>query len=234
MKDNITWITGASTGIGKELAYVFNENKKNIAVTARREELLKNIMKECSSNAQVLPIKMDVADSKSVFETEKKISQKFNIDCVINNAGVTSFTKAEDDSIEQIDEIINTNLLGSIYIIKSVLPNMIKNKKGTIVNILSAAAVKIFLQSSAYAASKSGLLTYTNVLREELRNYNIKVINIIPGATKTPIWPNSALEKYSERMMLPKDVANLIYNLTVLDKNMVPEEIVLKPIKGDL
>jgi 3-oxoacyl-[acyl-carrier protein] reductase len=234
MKDNITWITGASTGIGKELAYVFNENKKNIAVTARREELLKNIMKECSSNAKVLPIKMDVADSKSVFDTEKKISQKFNIDCVINNAGVTSFTKAEDDSIEQIDEIINTNLLGSIYVIKSVLPNMIKNKKGTIVNILSAAAVKIFLQSSAYAASKAGLLTYTNVLREELRNYNIKVINIIPGATKTPIWPNSALEKYSERMMLPQDVANMIFNLTVLDKNMVPEEIVLKPIKGDL
>lgn len=234
MNENITWITGASTGIGKELTYVFNENNRNTVISARREELLKNIKKEAEGNSEILPLKLDVSDYEAVLFAEKQISKKYNIECVINNAGVTSFSKAETDSTKQIDEIIKTNLLGSVYVIKSVLPKMIERKKGLIINILSVAAVKIFLESSAYAASKAGLLAYTNVLREELREHNIKIVNILPGATKTPIWPNEALEKFSDRMMSPNEVAKFVYHIASLEKNMVPEEVILKPVKGDL
>lgn len=234
MNDKITWITGASTGIGKELALVYNTNGKNVAISGRREELLKSLSKQSQSNSKMIPVKMDVLDYDSIIKAEKQISSNFSIDCVINNAGITSFSKAQTDSLEMIDEIVKTNLLGAIYVIKAVLPNFIKNKKGTIINILSVAAVKVFMQSSAYAASKAGLLAYTNVLREELRDYNIKIINILPGATKTPIWPNDALEKFSDRMMSPNDVANFIYSMSMLDKNIVPEEVTLRPIKGDL
>ena len=111
---------------------------------------------------------------------------------------------------------------------------MIKKKKGTIINILSVASKKIFTQSSVYSASKAGLEMYMNILREEVRKYNIRIINIFPGATKTAIWPDEMLEQFGKRMMLPEDIAALIFSLYNSNNSVVPEEIVLRPIKGDL
>jgi short-subunit dehydrogenase len=111
---------------------------------------------------------------------------------------------------------------------------MINNNSGTIINILSVVTEKIFTKSSAYSASKAGLLAYVNVLREEVRANNIKVINVIPGATKTPIWHPKAIEKNSERMMSPKEIADIIYDLHLLEGIMVPEQLTLRPIQGDL
>ena len=117
---------------------------------------------------------------------------------LINNAGITSFKLAEENSINEINDIINTNLLGSIYAIKAVLPQMISNRSGTIINILSVVTKKTFTKSSVYSASKMGLLGYTNSLREEVRKYNIKVINVIPGATATPMWSKEMRNQFSE------------------------------------
>jgi short-subunit dehydrogenase len=231
--DNIVWITGGSSGIGKEITKKFIKNDFNVAVTSRNldkkyfdydEQKLKNLqLHSC-----------DISDNQAVLKTYKNISQTGFVDCLINNAGITSFTLAKDDSVDMIKKIIDVNLLGAIYTIKSVLPAMIENKKGTIINILSVAAEKIFSKSSAYAASKAGLLAYTNVIREELREFNIKVINILPGATATPIWPSNALEKFSFRMMNPEDLAEFVFNAAVNSKNIIAEEITLRPIQGDL
>jgi short-subunit dehydrogenase len=111
---------------------------------------------------------------------------------------------------------------------------MIEQKQGTIINILSVAAETVLTKSSIYAASKAGLQAYTKVLREELRENNIRIINVLPGATRTPIWPNSALEKYGERMMSPAELAKFIYQVYSINSNLVPEEITIRPIKGDL
>jgi short-subunit dehydrogenase len=78
------------------------------------------------------------------------------------------------------------------------------------------------------------LLAYTNVLREEVRKYNIKVINILPGATKTPIWSSEMLNKYANKMMSPEDLALFIYSVYDLDSSLVTEEITIRPICGDL
>ncbi|MCF8242130.1 MAG: SDR family oxidoreductase [Melioribacteraceae bacterium] len=230
-KNNITWITGAASGIGKELALAFTRNNKLIAASSRRSEALERLKKESDG---IIPFQTDICYNAQVVKTVNDISKNYEIDCLINNAGVTSFTNASEDEPADIKNIIDTNLLGAIYTIKAVLPQMMERKKGMIINILSIAAKKVFTKSSAYAASKAGLHAYANVLREEMREYNIKVVNVLPGPTKTPIWPNEALEKYSDRMMSPSDVAKLVYHLYSLDKNMVPEEITLRPIKGDL
>jgi short-subunit dehydrogenase len=111
---------------------------------------------------------------------------------------------------------------------------MIEKNNGIIINILSVVTKKIFLGSSAYSASKNGLLAYTNVVREELRKNNIRIINVLPGATKTSIWPNHVLEKHSHRMMTPEEIARIIFSLYQNKANMVVEEIVLRPVQGDL
>ncbi|MBU1098408.1 MAG: hypothetical protein CVV23_04110 [Ignavibacteriae bacterium HGW-Ignavibacteriae-2] len=233
--NNLVWVTGASSGIGRAIVEELVVNSFSIAATSRKLSSLQTMIKQLREDKnKVFLFPADVKQSSELHDVYSEIAKKNIVTCLINNAGVTSFKSAEENSIAEIQEIIETNLLGSIYAIKAVLPDMIKNKSGTIINVLSVAAIKTFTNSSAYAASKSGLLAYTNSLREELRKYNIKVINIFPGATKTPIWSNDALEKYSDRMMSPKDISIVIRDILLLNGNIVPEEIVLRPIKGDL
>lgn len=234
-KEKIIWITGASSGIGKSIALKFAGKGMNVAASARNGEQLEKIKNNISGKNNFFNVfPLDISNPQNVADTGVKIFANSQIDCLINNAGVTSFTKAADNSIEEVAEIINTNLLGAIYAIKSVLPEMIKNERGTIINILSVVTEKIFTESSAYSASKAGLLAYSKVLREELRDHNIRIINVIPGATRTPIWPNQALEKFSNRMIAPDDLAELVFNLYSDDYSLVPEEVVVRPMKGDL
>lgn len=234
MKESITWITGASSGIGKDLAYKFTENGKNVALSARSEDKLLSLKNEISDKVkcEVSSFSISSKDDIEIFATE--ITKNYDINCLINNAGTTAFKLVKDHSFEEIEQIINVNLLGAIYTIKSVLPDMIERKNGTIINVLSVAAEKVFTHSSAYAASKAGLLAFTKSLREEVREHNIKIINVLPGATKTPIWPESSAEKFGERMMKSDDLAKMIFDLFNNNSTVVPEEVVLRPILGDL
>ncbi|MCJ7552831.1 MAG: SDR family oxidoreductase, partial [Ignavibacteriaceae bacterium] len=144
------------------------------------------------------------------------------------------FKFAEENSIQEINDIINTNLLGAIYSIKAVLPHFIENGGGTIINILSIVVKKVFTRSTAYAASKAGLLAYTDSLREEVRKHNIRVINIIPGATETPMWSQEMRKEKSEFMLTSEDVARAVVSAYLQKDNLVTEEITLRPITGDL
>jgi len=229
------WITGASSGIGKSAAIEFAKTGCNVFVSARRILELERINDELEQeklSVQVFPC--NIASHTNVEQTVKKISQISKINCLINNAGSTSFKLAEDNSINEINDIIQTNLLGSIYTIKAVLPQMIANGGGTIINILSVVTKKTFTKSSIYSASKNGLLGYTNSLREEVRKYKIKVINIIPGATETPIWSKEVRNQFSEKMMSAEDVARVLVWAYFQKENLVTEEIILRPIEGDL
>ncbi|KAF0139221.1 MAG: short-chain dehydrogenase/reductase SDR [Stygiobacter sp.] len=231
-KKKIVWITGASSGIGKSLAEIFSSNGALVAGTARRKELLSDIQKNLGE--LFIPIQMDITNKAKVTEVYSALSAEYEIDALINNAGITSFRNAIEDSVETMENIIQTNLLGSIYTIKSVLPDMIDRKRGTIINILSVVTQKIFTGSSAYSASKSGLLAFTQVLREELRDKNIRVINVSPGPTATEIWNEKVLAKHSERMMSSVAIAKLIYRLYEEKSNLVTEEVVLRPVTGEL
>ena len=234
-KKNVVWITGASSGIGKALAVEFARNNIFIIGTARRMELLiqlKNDLGEYGNNFE--PHQLDITDKAAISLFYKNILSNYNVDCLINNAGTTSFKKAVDDSISEIENIVNVNLLGSIYTIKTVLPEMIERESGTIINILSVVTQKVFTSSSAYTASKSGLLGYTKVLREEVRDKNIRIINVLPGATVTEMWSNKVVEKYGDSMMNAERIANLVFRLYTEKSNMITEEIVLRPLKGDL
>ncbi|MFO7446348.1 MAG: SDR family oxidoreductase [Ignavibacteriaceae bacterium] len=234
-KSNCVWITGASSGIGKAAAKEFARVGSKVYVSARRAtelERLKRELKEEKLSVEVLPC--NVASSANVDQSVKKIAAEGRISCLVNNAGITSFKSAVDNSIPEINDIIKTNLLGSIFAIKYVLPHMINDGGGTIINILSSAVKKTFLNSTAYTASKQGLLGYTDVLREEVRDKGIRVVNIIPGATETPMWSIDTRKEKADKMMTAEDVARVLVWVYLQKGNMVSEEIVLKPITGDL
>ncbi len=234
-KKQAVWITGVSSGIGRAIAFKFASNGITVLGTARRIDLINEIKKELGESENLLiPYQLDISDCNAVNSFYSDISSQYDIECLINNAGTTSFKNAIDNSIQEIEEIIRVNLLGSIYSIKAVLPEMLKRKSGTIINILSVVTQKIFTSSSAYSASKSGLHAYAKVLREEIRDKNIRVINVSPGATATSIWPEGVLQKYSDSMMSAKAIAELIYKVYSEKSNLVSEELVLRPIKGDL
>jgi len=227
------WITGASSGIGKATVKEFTSVGCNVFASARRINELERLVEDENENMiGIYPC--NVASSANVSQTFKKISAEYNINCLINNAGITSFKLAEENSIKEIEEVINTNLLGSIYTIKAVLPHFKKIGGGTIINVLSVVTEKTFTNSSVYTASKMGLLGYSRVLREEVRKYNIRVINVIPGATETPIWTREMREEHSERMMNPESIARTIVSAFLQSDNLVAEEIVLRPLQGDL
>lgn len=232
---NGIWITGASSGIGRASAVEFSKIGMKVFASARRVTELERLNKELKKEKLSVDIfPCNVASSVNVDQTVKKILAENDIDCLVNNAGITSWKLAEENSTNEIDDVINTNLLGSIYTIKYLLPHFIERGSGTIINILSVVTKKVFTNSSIYAASKLGLLGYSNVLREEVRKYNIRVINIIPGTTETRMWTQKVRDENSERMLDPEDIARVIVSAYLERKNIVTEEILVRPIEGDL
>lgn len=234
-KSNGIWVTGASSGIGRATAAEFARVGCKVFASARRSVELERLNSELEKeNRSVEIFPCNVASYQNVESAFKKITATSKIDCLVNNAGVTTFKLAIENSINEINDIISTNLLGSIYTIKAVLPHMIANGGGTIINVLSVVAKAVYTKSSAYTSSKMGLLGYTNSLREELREHNIRIINILPGATETPMWPGKLRELHSDKMMTSEDVARIIVWAYLQKGNAVAEEIVVRPITGDL
>lgn len=229
--EKITWITGAGSGIGKAIVEKLSEEKMAMAVSGRRENLLKELS---DAFPAVSSFPLDITSSTDVLNTYNNISKQGDVSCLVNNAGAVDFNLVEKQSVENIEKMISVNLLGSIYTIKSVLPGMIERKEGTIINIISVVAEKIFPNSAAYTAAKLGLMGFLDVMREEVRKHNIKVVNILPGATATPIWDEKLRTKFEERMMLPEDVAETIWGLLKLEGRAVPEKVVLRSVFGDL
>ncbi len=234
--NRVVWITGASTGIGFELAKVFAKSGYTIIATARRKSRLVSLVSEIRfAGHEAYAFVCDVRSERSIISTKKKILEKCGtIDIIINNAAITTFKSFIDTKPPEFDDILETNLRGSYLTTRAVLPIMIKKKKGHIINILSVAAKTVFTNSSAYAASKAGMLAMFNGLRAEVRKFNIKVSNIMPGATDTPMWSPASRQKYSSRMMTPRDIAEIAFQVASQPKKVVIEDVIIKPIKGDL
>jgi NADP-dependent 3-hydroxy acid dehydrogenase YdfG len=236
MNQPVVWITGTSTGIGFETAKVFAKAGFIVIATARRKSRLVSLVNEIKfAGNEAYAFVCNVRSERSVISTKKKILEKCGkIDVMVNNAGVTVFKSLIDTKSHEFDNIMDTNVRGSFLMIKAVLPLMIKNRKGHIINVLSVAANTYFEDSSVYSASKAALYALTSVLRNEVRRYNIKVSNVLPGNVDTPMWDSKARAKYRNRMMTPKEIAQIILSVAIQPKKVVIEDVVIKSIKGDI
>lgn len=230
-KGQIAWVTGGTSGIGLEIAREFTSRGIRVAVTGRDQSKLDRT----AAKLGILALQCDMSSEHDVKSAYSRIVSELGpIDILVNNAGISPFTKFSETSIEEFDEVIDINLTGYFLAAREVLPSMYEREQGAIVQLLSIASIKAFAGGAAYIASKFGALGLTNSLREEARKHNVKVIAILPGATETPLWGADEREKFHERMMQPQDIALTVVQLLEQPDRMLTEEIVLRPIGGDL
>ena len=232
----VVWIVGASRGIGSELARAFASIGCRTCLTSRDRRRLSALAREITArggSAMVAPA--DITVPGQVRSCARQIRRAWgDVDVLINNAGITVFKTLLETSPSEVEAIIGTNLLGQVACIKSVLPSMVARRRGWICNILSNAAIKTFEGSAVYTAAKQGMLGLGRVLREELKTYGVKVVNVIPGATLTGMWSPAMRRRYGSRMLRAKDVAETVLALYRLPADVVVDEIVIRPMKGDL
>lgn len=233
MTKPIAIITGASTGIGKELAVELSNDYFVYLISRNIENLNKTKAIIYNKNNDCEIISADISDEESVKKIHNKISNKDNIELLINNAGVAIFKDISDTTVNDWDQTINVNLRGSFLITKLLIENFKSQKSGKIVFINSGAGLKPFKNSSAYVASKYGLRGFASALREELREYNVKVISAFPGAVNTPLWDNKNAEDIRGDMMNVKDLCQTIIHSINAPNNCVVEEILIKRNLGD-
>ncbi len=227
------WITGGGTGIGKAIAAAFVSEGAKVVLSGRSAARIDEVAAELGNGVRAIPC--DVSDANEVAAVTARIADLCGpIEVLVNNAGVTVFKPFLDTSIEEFDQLSSVNLRGPFLCSRAVLPSMIDRGGGTIVMINSMAARQVFANSSVYAATKGGLKWMADCLRLEVRKSGVRVINVHPGATNTPIWPDVVRSKHAERMMHPEDVALAILSACKAPASVMVEEIVLQPIGGTL
>jgi len=185
----IILITGATSGIGQACARKFASAGYQLIITGRRSERLAALKVELEQqfNAIILALEFDVQDRKAVEATLGNLPEAWqSIDILINNAGLAAGRDSfEDADMDDWETMLNTNVHGLLYVSKAIVPLMIANKKGHIINMGSVAGKEVYEKGNVYCASKFAVDALSKAMRIDLLKYNIKVTAIHPGAVET-------------------------------------------------
>lgn len=213
LQNKTALITGAGKGIGRAVALALANEGVHIGLVARTEKDLQAVAAEVTALGVKAAIAMaDVSDIHSVNAAVAKIRQELGaIDILINNAGTAAFGKFLDLTPEQWENQIKVNLFGVYYVTRAVLPEMIERQTGDIINVSSTAGLKGAAVTSAYSASKFGLMGLTDSLMQEVRKHNIRVTALTPSTVVTDLAKSANLiNNNEERVMHPEDFAELM------------------------
>ena len=201
------WVTGASTGIGRAVAEKFSKEGWRVAISARREELLKNI----AQDNNIFDYPLDVTNEKKVDEVFKKILEDFkSIDLCIFNAGTYEPKLEKEISQEQIRKTMEVNFFGVVNCIKAVEKHFKNLKKGHISIVSSIAGYRGLPNSSGYGPSKAALSNLAESLYFDFKKHNVKISLISPGFIKTPMTDKNKFGMPFIRS--PEFAAKKIYN----------------------
>lgn len=241
LKSKTVFITGATSGIGKSAAYKFAELGCNLLLAARREDRLEEISKELESNysIEVSALTMDVQNYEFVkFQIDGLDDKWKKIDILLNNAGLArGMGSIKDGSVQDWNEMIDTNVKGVLYVSKCVIPLMLKNKSGHIINIGSIAGREVYPNGNVYCATKHAVDAITKSMRMELLDTGIKVSTIDPGLVETEfsLVRHRGDEEKSKTIykglkpLTPDEIAEAIIFTATRNENFVIAEMVLFP-----
>jgi len=226
LKGKNALITGAGKGIGKAIALALAKEGVNTALLARSESDLRQVAKEIEAfGVKASVLTADVADMTAVNSAvEKAKADLGTIDILINNAGIATFGSFLELEPTQWEQIIKVNLMGVYYVTRAVLPDMIAQKTGDIINISSTAGQRGSASTSAYSASKFAVIGLTESLMQEVRKHNIRVTSLTPSTVVTDLAYSSNLIKDADRVMHPEDFAELIIAQLKLNRRVFVKE----------
>jgi len=229
-------ITGATKGIGKAIATLFLEKGVDIAINSRSLDdldAIKSEFKKQFPEREILIKATDVSQKDQVYAFGDYVRSKWpSVDILVNNAGLYVSGQIHEEEDNVLENQIATNLYSAVRLTKSILPSMLPQKSGTIVNISSIAGIMSYPNSGSYSVSKFALQGFSKVLRDELKDKGIRVVSVLPGATWSNAW--SGVELPKERLMQARDIALTVWNAIQLSDSAVIEEIILRPQLGDL
>lgn len=235
LRGKVALVTGASQGLGFAFAHALAAESCDVIICSRNQGGLNRAAKKLSKHkVRVVAVARDVRNSAAVQALCAEVKRRFRrLDILVNNTGISHASlNVGELPAEKWREVINTNLCGMFYVMRTALPLM--KRGGVIVNNLSIAAKKIFPGSAAYVASKHGALALTTALREELRPRGIRVIALLPGATDTAIWNQFWPDAPRKKMMRPATVAQAVVSALALPEQATVEELTILASAGVL
>jgi NAD(P)-dependent dehydrogenase (short-subunit alcohol dehydrogenase family) len=232
----VALITGASRGIGRATAVSLARGGYRLALAARGPTALEAVGHEMrAAGAEVLPVPTDVSDEAAVRDLVARTLERFGrIDSLVNGAGYGRFAPIETSDSADWHTTIGANLTGIYFCCKHVVPVMLAQGAGQIVNVLSVAAKEPFPNSTAYCASKFGAYGLTLALAAEVRRRGIRVTAFLPGSVDTPFWDEAGGRLDRAQMLRPEAVGETIRAILEQPEGMNTDEVVLMPPLGIL
>ncbi len=224
-KQKIAVISGGTRGIGRALVDRFLDEGFVVYTSAR---------KAVEADRDGLEIfQADMSEKEEIKRFGAWIKQKCeHIDCLINNVGtyIPGQIGSEDDGVFEIQ--MNTNVASTYHLTRVLLPLVKAAERAYIFNICSTASIMPYVNGGSYCISKYAQLGLTKVLREEMKEHKVSVTAVLPGATLTSSWEGTDLPP--ERFIDPKSVAQLIWSAYQLQDSTIVEEILIRPMDGDI
>lgn len=229
-------VTGAGRGIGRAVAHALAAEGAAVVLASRTRRELADVaaaIREAGGRALAIPADVASADSVDAL-VEQTVAELGRVDLLVTAAGVASFGPLAGTKPGDWEGMLAVNLRGAMLCCRAVLPPMLRQRRGTIVNIGSIAARRPIPGCAVYAATKAGLTAFSQVLAEEVRGEGIRVGVVVPGAVDTPLWDAIPNGPDRGRMLRAEDVANAVVLMAALPSHATLEEITLLPAGGIL
>lgn len=227
-------ITGASAGIGRALALSLKDKGAELFLLARREDKLKELQKEIPGSHIIVGDVNDPSLPKTIAQTTGK-----KIDILVNNAGLAiGRDKVENSNLEDWSQMIETNITANFRMVHTVLPWMIEQKSGDILNLCSIAGHYTYIGGAVYTATKHAVLAFTRSLREEMTGRNIRVMQISPGMVNSEFskvrfkgdTQTADAVYHGMQPLMPEDIARMMVFMLEQPRHVVIDEIITMPL----
>jgi NADP-dependent 3-hydroxy acid dehydrogenase YdfG len=232
LRGQVAIVTGASRGLGRHIALQLARKGVRVAVTARSESDLQRVAAECGNDA--MAVVLDVTRWDSVERGVAAVRERLGaIDILVNNAGVGWYKPLDQWSIAEIDLTIDVNLRGTMYMTKSVLPEMQSRRRGQIVNVASDLARRTIPNMAPYVASKFGVLGFSGALLREVKGNGVKVMTVTPGILDTFFNGGTEGSKEESWSLRPEFLAQTIVQMLELPPHWVIDELAIHAMGQD-
>jgi NAD(P)-dependent dehydrogenase (short-subunit alcohol dehydrogenase family) len=223
-------VTGGSKGIGLAIAERFLAEGYAVTVCARGTTALSEL---ACRHLGIDAVVCDMTDPDDIERLAQHVTQRHGtLDVLVNNSGSYLPGRIHDEPAGQLETMLSVNLMGAYRLTRRLLPGMIARRSGTVINVCSTASVVPYPNGGSYCIAKHALYGFSRTLREELKPHGIRVVSLLPGATLTASWEGVDLPP--ERLMPPEDVAEMAWVAHKLSPRTVVEEILMRPMLGDL